>query len=124
MRTPLPKIGLAALVVLAACTRPDADTAPAPANTITREQIESLHVTNAYEAVVRLRSNWLRSNTFNAPVLAYIDDVRFGDVDRLREVPIDDVEYIRYFTATAASARWGVGHAGGVVMVSTDPLEP
>lgn len=103
---------------------------------LTLEQIARVRATNAYEVVERLRSNWLRvpptqmpaqggaPQVQQNPVLVYLDGQRLGDVGTLRGIEIAAVQYIRYFSPAEASARWGFNHGGGVIFVSTRPLEP
>ncbi len=102
---------------------------------LTREQIDRVRATNAYEAVERLRSNWMRvpptqmpsqggaPQVQQNPVLVYLDGYRLGDVGTLRGIEIAAVQYIRYYPPAEASARWGFNHGGGVIYVSTRPLE-
>lgn len=101
-------------------------------NVLTLEQIEAVRVTNAYEAVVRLRSRWLRArgqtqisggSGEDFEVQAYLDDQKLRGVTDLQNIEIAAVEYIRYFPPTEASARWGFGHGAGAILVSTRPLE-
>ncbi len=131
------KIGLVLAAGLAAGCAGRVVKAPAAFDarqTITREEIEKTHAVNAYEAVERLRSNWLRlkgttqlpsaggSQFEEAPVLVYIDDQRYGDVETLKRIEIAAVEYIRFYKPAEASARWGFDHGGGVIFVSTRPM--
>ena len=93
---------------------------------LTKEQIAANHFTTAYDAVESLRSNWLRTrgpDSFSQPseVLVYLDNTRLGGTDRLREIVANTVYYIRFFDGVAATGRWGVGHAAGVIYVSTHP---
>lgn len=104
---------------------------------LTQEQMARVHPTDAYQAVQKLRSNWMRlrgttqmpttpgSPQFTEnPVLVYLNDQRLGEVETLRAIEIAAVQYIRYFSPAEASARWGLNHGGGVIYVSTRPLEP
>jgi hypothetical protein len=119
-----------------ASTRSDSDGDFASRNVLTLEQINSVRASNAYEVVERLKSQWLRirgtsqmpaaagSPQFEEnPVLVYMDDQRLGTVDQLRRIEIAVVQYIRYYSPSEASARWGFNHGGGVIFVSTRPLE-
>lgn len=103
---------------------------------LTAEQIAETHATNAYEVVERLRPRWIRPRGTSqmpsqpgdprfqeAQVQAYLDDQRLGPVETLRNVEIAAVRYIRYYSATDASARWGFNHGGGAIYVSTRPLD-
>lgn len=122
---------VAVVVVLAACSGARQDGEPRSSlNLITAEQIEETRATNAYELVERLRSRWLRTQgrtqlrpgaTEEFEVQVYLDDVRLGGVDRLREIPSGDVAHVRYFPPTEASARYGFDHGAGVIAVSTRP---
>lgn len=100
-------------------------------NVLTREQIQDVRASNAYEVVQRLRSRWLRGyGSTQLPgggaagdfvVQAYLDDVHLGGVDRLREINYQEIAYIRYYTPQEASARWGFDHGAGAIMVYTEP---
>jgi hypothetical protein len=126
-----------ALVVAATgCARSSAGAAPhgiaAPRSqrdVITKQQIEATHQKDAYSVVASLRSNWLRergSDTLNrdpTKVQVYLDNVRMGEVDALKAIRVETVEYIQHYDANAASARWGIGHGQGVIFVSTRPMQ-
>ena len=101
---------------------------------LTPNQIERVRATNAYDAVERLRSNWLRLRGTTQvppsqgglyvrenPILVYLDSQKLGGVEQLRTIEIAAVEYIRYYAPADASARWGFNHGGGVIFVSTMP---
>lgn len=102
-------------------------------NVITREQIQEVRATNAYEAVERLKSHWLRSVTPTSPnnlerrthpVTVYQDGHRLGSVGQLRRIEVAAIEHIRYFSPAEASARWGRGNSGGAIQVITQPGGP
>ncbi len=94
---------------------------------LTKEQIAENHFNTAYDAVESLRSNWLRArgtDSFQTPseVLVYVDNTRLGGTDTLREIAANTIYYMRFFDGVAATGRWGVGHAAGVIYVSTHPV--
>jgi len=101
---------------------------------LTKEQIAENHFTNAYDAVEALRANWLKArgtDSFQTPseVLVYVDNTRLGGTDTLRQIAANTIVYIRFFDGVAATGRWGIGHAAGVIFVSThaqgmDPVPP
>ncbi len=77
-----------------------------------------------YNAIYRLRPFWLRSRATSAlqgpaPVIVYVDNVRVGEAPYLREIQVEAVEEVRYVNAADATTRWGVGVAGGVILVTT-----
>jgi len=91
---------------------------------ITQEQILEHNFTNAYEAVQALHSNWLQTkgtDSFQNPsqVRVYVDDTHFGGVESLRNLQIRSIQTIRHFDGVAATARWGIDHGGGVILVTT-----
>lgn len=91
---------------------------------ITREQLTENRFVNAYDAVQAIRSNWLQTHgtdSFHTPseVLVYLDNVKLGGTDELRAIKTLRIAFIRYFNGTEATNRWGVGHAAGVIQVST-----
>ncbi len=94
---------------------------------LTREQIAENHFNTAYDAVQALRSNWLTvrggADSFQTPseVQVYMDDVRLGNTDKLREVAANNIYYMRFLDGVAATGRWGVGHSAGVIYISTRP---
>jgi hypothetical protein len=93
---------------------------------ITQAQMEELTVSNAHEAVQRLRPAWLRHRgaaslqdpTPSLPVV-YVDGSRRGSIEELERISVSDVEEIRYLPARDATTRFGTGHAAGVIEVRT-----
>lgn len=101
---------------------------------LTREQIAGTHASNAYDAVMKLRSNWLRQRgTTQMPaangggqfqenaIQVYLDDQRLGEIATLRTIEAGMVHSIRFYPPAEASARWGFNHGGGVISVHTRP---
>ena len=102
---------------------------------ITSDEIEAAGagVENAFDIVQKLRPTMMRSRavTFGTPradgtqggesinVIAYVDEIRLGEVGNLRTVPATQVREIRYISATDATQRWGTGHGSGVIQVIT-----
>jgi hypothetical protein len=91
---------------------------------ITRDQLDHNHFSTAYDAVESLHSNWLHpkgTDSFAAPteVVVYLNANRVGSVDALKNIAVHTITSIQHFDGLAASARWGVGHGQGVILVST-----
>jgi hypothetical protein len=96
---------------------------------LTRAQMLAGNYLTVYDAVIALRSNWLRPrgpDSFSSPsqVLVYVDGNRLGDVERLREFQPTLIASVRYLDAITAQARWGVGHSAGVIEVRTWSAAP
>lgn len=105
--------------------KPSSDTAPrSDRNVLTSEQLQGQTYQNAYEAIQALRSTWLKprgSDSFNTPsvVVVYLDNVKLGGVETLQSLQLSTIQSIRHYDASAANARWGVGHASGAIQVIT-----
>lgn len=116
---------VAAILLLTACASSGERTGTrSPRNVITLEQIEGYHGDNAYLLVKSLHPSWLRergrqSLALNAPVVVYMDGLRAGTADSLRDVDPRRVARIQYLDARAATSRYGTGHANGAIMVTT-----
>lgn len=52
-------------------------------------------------------------------IQVYFDGHRLGGVDRLRDIPSRLVYTIRHLSGVEASARFGLGHAHGAILVAT-----
>jgi len=96
---------------------------------ITREQVQSRHVTTAYDAVRSLRGNWLverGKSSFNRPVeiQVYVDGVRVGGVAMLKDIASESVQSIRFFSGIEATTRWGTDHGRGAIFVVTEGQAP
>lgn len=93
-------------------------------NLITATEISEGHFQNAYEAVQALRPNWLTTrgtDSFNKPsqVEVYYDATHLGTVEALRTILPPNVAYIRWYDGMQAQQRFGIGHSGGVIFISS-----
>jgi len=93
---------------------------------ITAAEIVAARVTDAYQAVLQLRPEFLRRRgstailSFTPPsVRVYLDDVEFGTAESLRQIPLGSVRLIRYISPGEADLRWGGTHAAGAIHVTT-----
>ena len=95
------------------------------ADMITREEIERTDYNNAYELVEALRNNWLQprgtDTFFGKPgeVRVRVDNNEFGGVERLREIALSTVDYVRFVDPVDAAGRWGIGYGHGAIHVVT-----
>ncbi len=119
-------VALAAVVLVSGCASRLKTGEVRDHGTLTKEQIMESHFTTAYDAVEALRSNWLQArgtDSFQTPseVLVYLDNTRLGGTDKLREIAANTIVYMRFYDGVSATGRWGIGHAAGVIYVSTHP---
>lgn len=114
-------------ILVAGCApRPSAGYAPMrDREELLQTDLVEHHFANAYEAVEALRPNWMQvrgANTLLNPqnqVIVYLNDTRLGGVDTLRQIATPAIVAIRHFDGRAATARWGLDHGQGVILVTT-----
>ena len=117
---------LVMVTTVLACTRASNRSGSGDRDTITEAEIASSSATNAYEAVQRLRGNFL-SNRGKTTILGksspmpivYLDGVRFGEVNSLRNISATTVQAIRLYRAWEAQQKYGNDVMGGVIEVTT-----
>ena len=49
----------------------------------------------------------------------YVDEVSYGSVSTLSNLNALQIKEIRFVSAQNATTRWGTGHTGGVILVTT-----
>lgn len=118
----------AAILGLHACVPHRSNTtSPADGSIITEYEIDSSHAFNAYEAVYKLRHEFLTSrgklslDPSVPPALpnVYVDEMYYGDASTLRGIPAGSIEFIKFYDAAAAQYKYGRGNMAGVISVST-----
>jgi outer membrane receptor for ferrienterochelin and colicin len=131
---------LAAIATSACKPAPGASSAVAPAagreTLITEDEIARMSVRTAWDAV-RLRTPRLsfsvdatgrptgvriqerRSSVVDETPLLVVDGVRMSDIQYLNEIPASEVHAIHVLDAEAAEPRYGLGAAGGAIVVET-----
>jgi hypothetical protein len=94
-------------------------------NLLTQEQLAATNTTSLYEAILKLRPEWLSSRgpisvTNAAPSVpsVFMNGTMLGKAEYLREMRVLDVTEVRYWEAGPASARFGMGHPRGVIEIS------
>jgi outer membrane cobalamin receptor len=119
-------IALLLLVLAASACASSGSRTGRSSDLITAEEIEAASVSTAYEAIQRLRPAFLRGrgqSSFSNPgadlPIVYVNGIRTGSVDQLHSIPAQDVQTIRYVNASDATTRYGTGHTGGIIEVTT-----
>ncbi len=99
------------------------------AGPITFEEIQQQgQYSNLYDLISILRPRWVRSqgpDTFQGgqgEVQVHVDGNRLGGVGVLRRIPVSGVTSIEWFSPIDASARFGLDHGHGAIVVSTRPV--
>lgn len=94
---------------------------------ITREEIDESAAGTAYDLVLNLRPQWLRTRGISTlaqaagaeDIVVYMDNARLGSRDAMQRVPLGAVQYLQFFSAREATHRWGAGHLHGAILIST-----
>jgi len=99
---------------------------------LTDQEIATTQATNAYDAIVIKRPWFLQShgprslNQANAgetneyPIV-YLDKMYYGDLESLRQIPVQEISLIRYLDSNDATMQFGAGHTGGIILIITKP---
>jgi hypothetical protein len=91
-------------------------------NVLSQTQLAGTSSDNLFDAINRLRPEWLTTRgptsvTDATPteVSVYMNGNMLGRADYLKQLRIADVTEVRYWDAGQASARFGMGHPRGVI---------
>jgi hypothetical protein len=116
-----------ALVCAPACSSstPKSNTAATPkrdTNLLSGEDVAQTSAANVYDAIQRLRPQWLMSARIRRggsgdEVQVYLDSTHYGTLTSLKGLSIGGVQEIHYLNATEATNRYGTGHTGGAIVV-------
>jgi hypothetical protein len=131
MRRTLPLLFLAVALLLPATVYAQDSAKAKPKikrnpDVISMQEIEaSTDAHDAYELVKRLRPLWLTMRgvgSINLPVAelaVYVNGVRLGGPDALRDIPRTDIAEMRFLRGTDATQRFGTGHENGAILVTS-----
>ena len=92
--------------------------AGASSNRIVQAELDALPQMNALLAIERLRAQWLRTRSGDPPQL-YVDGARRGNVQNLTSILTTEISQIERLSASDATNRFGTGHAGGAILVTS-----
>ncbi len=84
--------------------------------------------TTLYDVIRIRRPRWLQPpkptsirGELQADMVVYMDNVRFGGAQALREIHPTAVRLLQYLGPSQAEARFGQGHPNGAILVLTRP---
>jgi len=123
---------LIAALATSACATGTSGGAPArrASTVLTVEEITAAHADGGtvYDAISRLRSNWLTRGTRtyegNPQVESYsvvfLDGRRYGELESLRNIDVNQIAEVRYYSSAEAGGRFGMESGlTGVIEVIT-----
>jgi hypothetical protein len=118
------RIILLGVIALAGCS--GATSSPRGSGSlITRAELEPLESFTAYDAIARLRPNWLQTrgptSLADGPTLprVHINQSPSGSMDELRSMSTIEVESMEFLSPADATTLYGTGYPGGVILVRT-----
>jgi hypothetical protein len=121
-----PTFAMLLLTSLAACAANRGAQGPSTnTSLITLQEIEDSHQPNLFDVVRAVRPMWLRQfstavqNSQNTGVSVYVDNQRVGGLEVLRDMTTTTATSLRYYTASEAQSRFGLGNLQGVIQVNT-----
>jgi hypothetical protein len=97
--------------------------APLSRHVLLGDEIQAAAVGTAYQAVARLRPEWLqrRGRISRDPaagaVVVYLNGMRQGGVSALDAIAADNILDMEYLSSQEATTRFGTGHGGGAILV-------
>lgn len=104
---------------------PDGSAGRRPGNVITQEQLAGTNSENLYDAITKIRPDWLSSRgptSVSDPsptvVSVFQNGTMLGKADYLRQMLVLDVAEVHYWDPGQATARFGTGHPRGVIEVT------
>lgn len=81
---------------------------------------------SAYDMIAQLRPEFLRSrgatslgNTTPPATTVYLDGVKYGDLQSLRQISGEHVTRVDYLNGSEATTRYGTDHVGGAILITT-----
>jgi len=96
------------------------------ANLITEAELAQSPARNALQAVQMLRPDWLRGRgavsireTTPAQAVVYVNEQRLGGPEQLEGIATSAIISLRFISSSEATNRWGTGHGGGAIAVTT-----
>jgi hypothetical protein len=113
--------------VVSCASHAPADNQVPDANVITSAEIDSTHLSTAYDVIHKLRPQYLMSRGKMSldpavpPALprVYVDDQFYGDASTLRGLLTGSLESIRYLSSSSAQYKYGHDNAAGVIAIVT-----
>jgi hypothetical protein len=118
---PIRLFHLIAIAATLGCASASAKSHPQrSANLITADEIAGTNTTNAFEAVEKLRPDFLHSHGTNLSRSdsglpdVYLGVARYGDINSLRNIPAMEVLEIRFYKGAEAATKFGMQNPSGI----------
>jgi hypothetical protein len=109
---------------LLACSHPARPDPFAHRNVITEAELEKAGAASAYDVVARTHAEFFRDRgrtsllaRDHARPVVFLNDVEYGVIETLRNIPASRLHEIRFYSGTEAAAKFGSAYSGGVIQL-------
>lgn len=85
------------------------------ANLITEAELVESNTLDAYQAIRRLRPNWLTTRAGMEDAVVHIDGIRLNGINDMRDIQVSTLREMAYLTGPDATTRYGTGYRGGLI---------
>lgn len=107
-------------------------TATESRDVLTAQEIATTNAQNAYDAISMKRPWFLQSRgprsltqadpgQTNEYPIVYLDRMYYGEIESLRNIPVQQIKEIRFLDSNDATMQFGAGHTGGIILVISRP---
>ncbi len=93
---------------------------------ITSKELRTVDDRDAYTAIALLRPSLLKNRGPTSILLdtpaqpeVFIDGMYYGPFDSLRQIPVHELEEIRFLDVGDATIRYGMGHPSGIIDITS-----
>jgi hypothetical protein len=114
------------ILILSACATTSGGGSGRSARVLLADEITESGVITAAGAIEQLRPQWLHTrssptsdNPDGSPPTLYLDGIRMDGIRELERIRASRVEEMRFLSPSDATNRFGTGHTGGAILVTT-----
>ena len=124
VRRLLTLVAAGAIAIACAPHATGAGASPSRHNLLTAEELAPIGDLDLYDAIRRLRPNFLRSHGGQGvqsgmpDVVLYFGNTRMPDIDQLHTVLARQVKEVTFLEPQQANARFGGNNSGGAIVVT------
>ncbi len=86
-------------------------------NRITADELAEVSTLSVFDAIRRLRPQWLQGNRARAVIVH--DGTRVGDQSYLSTIAASTVESMRFMSASDATMQYGTGFPNGAIVLTS-----
>lgn len=116
----MPCLGLLLLGCVASTPWDRPRPTPHSSNKVVCEELLATREATLYEAIEATRPPFVHPrNASRYGPLLYVDGVPMAEFDAIYSIPLSDVVEVAFMSGPDATTRYGTGHVGGALLVTT-----